>query len=105
MVTINGDNLNLALLQKGFAWHAPGNAHFDTQFAYNEAQTEAMNSLSGLWGLDHGLRVPPLGLATTSHDREVRQNNKRKMEQQMKVYMEKRRQQQQTANQQEKANE
>lgn len=58
-VMVNGENLNLKLLQQGMAWLAPMEGNFAQHFAYSEAQTDAMNNLRGFWGLDHGLRVPP----------------------------------------------
>lgn len=58
---IDGININLDLLDQGLAWSTvkPPLTTSNVHDSYTNAQTNAMNTGSGLWALEHGLRVPP----------------------------------------------
>lgn len=58
-VIFEGKSLNLVMVEKGYAWALPSIADSNKAMLYSEAQKTAVDNLSGLWGLGHGLMVAP----------------------------------------------
>lgn len=54
-----GANINLKLVSEGFAWVAQDVANYPDNTQYMDAQTLAITSTKGIWGLEHELRVTP----------------------------------------------
>lgn len=115
-VLVNGKNLDLLMLQAGFAWHSPKNsattATFENQYAYNQAQTDAMNNQAGLWQLAHSLRVPPWVWRNQATERssnpmqqKMMMEKKYRAMQQQKAIAEQRKSDNQTANNEKKSGE
>jgi micrococcal nuclease len=58
-VIFEGKSLNLVMVEKGYAWALPKISEPSKAVLYSEAQKTAVDNLSGLWGLGHGLMVAP----------------------------------------------
>ena len=50
MVYHNGDNINLAMIQNGYAWHYK---KYSTDTTYAKAEQQARLAKKGLWQMDH----------------------------------------------------
>jgi len=50
MVYHNGDNINLAMIRSGFAWHFK---KYSTDTSFAKAEQQARLARKGLWSMDH----------------------------------------------------
>ena len=55
----NKQSINITIVEQGFAWASPNISDPIIAARFIEAQKKAVTHLSGLWELDHGLRVAP----------------------------------------------
>lgn len=58
-VLIGGKSLNLEMVELGLAWVSPKIGNAVVGESYLDAQTQAINKMSGFWSAEHELRVPP----------------------------------------------
>lgn len=56
---VNGQSLNLELVNLGYAWASPQIQNQSIKTLYTQTQSRAASMGKGLWGLGHGLMVAP----------------------------------------------
>jgi len=83
---ISGRSINTELITEGVAWVSPKNKVATENGKLVTFQNRAANTRKGLWGLEHGLRVPPWQWRANARDISYQIEYERRLRQKKEQY-------------------